>query len=92
MKIIGLDRASSITRWEKGSRIPGVQTLLMFHLLYGISVEDFFKRQLEILVPTMKERLTRRIEELKSFPQSPKITRRRAFLEAALIRLDNSSL
>lgn len=92
MKIIGLERPSTVTRWENGSRVPGIQTLLMFHLLYGISIEDLFRRQVETLLPDMQERLLQRINELRSFPQSPKMVRRSAFLENALTRLSKNTL
>lgn len=46
-------RASSLCRMEKGRRPPKIDVLLVYHLLFNISVESLFELQCRMIQPTL---------------------------------------
>lgn len=86
--VLGLAERSNIARWEGGTRTPAIETLLAFHLIYGVPVESFFRRQRDEMALTVKDAIASRIAELRAFPSVPKLARRIAYLESAFTRLN----
>lgn len=87
--ILELVKQSNVARWEGGSRTPGLETLISLHLIYGVPIESFFKRQREEIRETLKKSMDARLTLMKALPRVPKLERRIAFLESALTRLNN---
>ncbi len=85
--IFGLSDYSNISRWEQGHRVPSIEVLLAYHLLFDIPIETLFEREMEAIAKVIIERITVLLEDLKILKGSQKIKARIAFLESALKRL-----
>ena len=85
--IFGLSDYSNISRWEQGHRLPSIEVLIAYSLLFGIQIETLFERKKEEIAKAMVERIRVLIEDLKILKGSQKVKARIAFLESALVRL-----
>ncbi len=85
--ILGLSDYSNISRWEQGHRLPSIEVLIAYHLLFGIAIEAFFEREKEAIAKVLAERIKLLLENLKLLKASQKVNGRIEFLESALIRL-----
>jgi transcriptional regulator with XRE-family HTH domain len=85
--IMALADYSNISHWELGHKMPNVDILLMYHLLFDIPTESFFERQKQELKEKIRERIKQLIEQLKSGISDAKVAMRVAFLESAFTRL-----
>lgn len=78
---------SSICRFEQGVRNPNLETLIIYHLLFDISIESLFDRQKQELQQGARTRIILLIEKLKSEPTSTSTARRLETLQSILTRL-----
>lgn len=87
--LLKLPDYSNISRCEKGQRTPGVELLLVYHLLFDTSIESFFEPQSKIILLSLLEEIANLISETKKEEAIPKNTSRIKFLEQVIIRLTN---
>ena len=85
--IMGLADYSNISHWELGHKKPSPEVLIIYHLLFNISIESLYGRLKKELKQTIAERINQLIGQLKSVPSDAKIASRISFLESALNRL-----
>jgi transcriptional regulator with XRE-family HTH domain len=85
--VLKLVDQANISRWEIGMHIPGVDVLLVYHLLFEVPIESIFERQRQELVHPVVERIRERIGLLKELEPDPKLQGRIDFLSKALSRL-----
>ena len=85
--LFGLSDYSNISRWEQGRRIPSIEVLLAYHLLFGIHIEELFERKMEEMAKMLIERIRLLLANLRLLKSSQKVTGRISFLESALVRL-----
>ena len=85
--IFGLSDYSNISRWEQGHRLPSIEALIGYHLLFGIELTSLFEREKEAIAKVIAERVRLLLENLKLLKASQKVKGRMAFLESALVRL-----
>ncbi|MCB9326396.1 MAG: hypothetical protein H6571_21845 [Lewinellaceae bacterium] len=78
---------SNISRCEKGQRTPGIELLLVYHLLFDTSVESFFEPQVEIIKTKLSEQIKQLISEIKKRDNIPKDTSIITFLEQVFKRI-----
>lgn len=79
---------SNISKWEKGQRMPNIEILLTYHLLFNTSIEQFFEPQLNTIKPTLLSQIKRFIGEKKR-ENVPKHKPSISFLNQTLTRLTN---
>lgn len=85
--ILGVKDKSQVSRWEKGERKPDIYTLLSYHLLFGIPIEEMFGRQKNTLTESISKKIAERISFLKENGPDGIGLKRIAFLGDALSRL-----
>jgi transcriptional regulator with XRE-family HTH domain len=85
--IFGLSDYSNISRWEQGHRLPNLEVLIGYHLLFGIAIESLFEREKQAIAKVLAERIRLLLENLKLLKASQKVKGRMDFLESALVRL-----
>ncbi len=85
--LLGLSDYSNISRWEQGRRIPSIEMLIAYHLLFGIEIEKLFERKMEEICKMLVERIRMLLANLRMLKSSQKVTGRILFLESALVRL-----
>lgn len=85
--IAALNDHSNVSRWENGTREPGLDTLLVYGILFGVPIEAFFERQREGLVTRTRNLVAERSAELRQMPADRKLNARVAFMEAVFKRL-----
>lgn len=78
---------SNISRYEKGQRTPSIEILLVYHLLFNTSIEQFFEPNLEIVHSNLLERMENLIVDLKNESSIQNNSSRIKFLELVINRL-----
>lgn len=89
--ILSISDYANVSRWEAGLRLPNVEALLTYHLLFDVPIESLFERYKEELLPKLAGRISDRAEYLKGLPSDEKLEKRIAFLGAAAGRLSMAS-
>ncbi|MBS1686316.1 MAG: helix-turn-helix transcriptional regulator [Bacteroidetes bacterium] len=89
--ILKISDFSNVSRWEQGLRLPNVEVLMTYHLLFDIPIETIFERHKLELRPTILPRIKERIEYLKTLGEDAQVIRRIAFFSSALQRLTDKS-
>ena len=86
--LLNLSDNSPISRMENGERLPSIEVLLAYHLLFDSQLGDFFIVHRE----TVRQRLSSRIKPLvKQIEEEPRIARNQVridFLLTTLIKLN----
>ena len=85
--LMSLSEYSSISRYEKGQRTPSIEILLVYHLLFNASIEQFFEPELEIIHSNLLERMEKLIVDLKKVSSVQNNSSRIKFLELVINRL-----
>lgn len=78
---------SNISRWEKGQREPSIEFLLIYHLLFEVSIETFFEPRIETLKPSLANQIKELISETRKKDNIPKKSSIISFLDQTLIKL-----
>lgn len=89
--IMNLSDYSNLSRCEKGQRIPSIEMILVYHILFGAPLETLFEKQKLTLHTDILTRIKRLLEDLRPKDKVPKIAARISFLESVLNRLTISS-
>ena len=85
--ILKIPDFANISRWEQGQKIPGVEILLAYHLLFDIPVESLFEQQRCKLKKLLIPRIQEHIQYLKTLEHDHKVERRIDSLISILNRL-----
>lgn len=85
--LLGLTDYSNISRYEKGQREPGIELLLVYHLLFNTSIDSFFEHQSAAVRADLVNRIHGLIAELQQEKSDPKCALRIRFLEEVITRL-----
>lgn len=85
--LMSLPDYSNISRYEKGQRTPSIEILLVYHLLFNTSIEQFFEPELEIIHANLLERMEKLIVDLKKDSSVLNNSSRIKFLELVINRL-----
>jgi transcriptional regulator with XRE-family HTH domain len=85
--VMALSDFATISRWEQGAAIPSLEYLLVYHLLFDISIEDLFDRCKSQLIDEVAPRIESLLDTLRSLKPKPHVLRRMTFLREALRRL-----
>lgn len=78
---------ASVSRWERGTKVPPVRLLILYHVLFDVPIEALFQRQRDEMAAYLRGRIHSRISHLRSRRGSAKIERRISFLEGTVKRL-----
>jgi transcriptional regulator with XRE-family HTH domain len=78
---------ANVSRWEQGLKMPNVDALLVYHLLFDVPIESLFDKQKSELKKVLASRIEERIGYLRKLPGDPKLESRIGFLSSALTRL-----
>jgi transcriptional regulator with XRE-family HTH domain len=78
---------TSVSRYEKGLRDPTIEFLIVYHLLFNISIEQFFEPELEVLKSNLITQIRLLIEKLKHERNDLSNSSKIKFLEQVFIRL-----
>ena len=89
--LLDLPDHSVICRYEKGSRPPSIETLLVYHLIFDVTIESLLKIQREAVRAEIIYLVQLLLRNLKARDKIPKIRRRITFLEEALTRLNHTT-
>lgn len=89
--LLELSDSSNVSRWEKGFKKPSIEYLIGYHLLFNIPVDALIDAERYKLSQTIAERITMRLEKLRSEESEPRVAARTAFLEKTLARLTGDS-
>ena len=79
---------SSVSRWEQGIKVPPLQVIILYHILFEIPVEFMFQRQKRDMSRYLGARIRSRVNHLRTLHLSAKATKRISYLENALTRLE----
>lgn len=85
--LLGLPDDSNISRYEKGQREPGIEFLLVYHLLFDATIESFFEYQSTEIKAILLKRIESLNIELRKEPNSAKHIPKIKFLEQVISRL-----
>jgi len=78
---------TSVSRYEKGQRKPSIEFLIIYHLIFNTSIENFFEPELEIIQSKLISRIKQLIEKLKKDETDLSNSSRIKFLEQVITRL-----
>lgn len=90
--IMQLPDYSNISRAEKGVRGPSIEMLIVYHLLFDVSIESIVEREKRELRDMISRRMLLRLEELRLLPPDEKLAARISFLATALTRLSDKGI
>ena len=85
--IMQLPDYSNICRAEKGVRGPSIEMLIVYHILFNVSIESIVEKEKRQLTELLRRRITLRLQDLESVPKDEKLIVRIAFLRQVLGRL-----
>ena len=88
--LMGIPDYSNISRCENGQRAANIELLLVYHHLFEVSIETFYRQHSEVIAEKILPRLIQLTEDLKSKEKVPKNLSRVRFLERVITRLSNS--
>ena len=80
---------STVSRYEKGLRVPSIELLLLYHHLFDTSIESFFELQSQAILKDLSRDIQCLIEEIQKEELTSKNTLRIKFLEEIIIKLTN---
>lgn len=78
---------TSVSRYEKGQRNPSIEFLIVYHLLFNISIEQFFEPELEIIKSNLITQIKLLIEKHQNEGSELSNSSKIKFLEQVIIRL-----
>lgn len=85
--LLGLPEHTNVCHWESGRRSPSLEVSILYHLLFEIPHEKFFKEGNEAFVKVIAERIPVLLDGLRNGPIDSQVRSRIAFLESTLNRL-----
>jgi transcriptional regulator with XRE-family HTH domain len=85
--ILKISDFANVSRWEQGLKIPSIEILLSYHLLFNIPIESIFEKQKQALQKTIIPRIQAHIAYLKTLGNNAKIQSRINYLGSILNRL-----
>lgn len=85
--ILRISDFSNVSRWEQGIRLPNVEVLMTYHLLFDIPIETLFERHKAELRQIIGPRIQERIDYLLTLGEDPKVICRVNFFSKALARI-----
>jgi transcriptional regulator with XRE-family HTH domain len=88
--LLELSDYANVSRWEQGNRLPNIEALVAYHLLFDVPIEDLFERQKRDLAQSLCKRIALRLQSLTNQKQDRKTISRITFLNAALTKLTQS--
>jgi DNA-binding XRE family transcriptional regulator len=89
--LMGFQEHTHVCRHEKGKRIPPIEMILSYHIIFDKSVEDLFYGYRKELIHNIQQRVPHLIQELKKLRPSPRLTERIKCLSNIYHRLTNLS-
>ena len=81
--LFGFREYSSICHWEKGKRIPTLEIIIFYHLLFDVPADSLFDNQKKVIA----NRIGTLIAKLKPQEANPQLQSRIRFLDSSLKRL-----
>jgi transcriptional regulator with XRE-family HTH domain len=85
--ILNLYDHNTVSNWERGANRPLLESLLSYHLIFDLPIDDFFKEQKKIIAETLSNRIPLLIQQLKSEKPDFKQKLRIEFLESVLTKI-----
>ena len=85
--LLGLPDDSNISRYEKGQREPGIEFLLVYHLLFNATIESFFEYQSAEVRANLLQRIEALNIGLRKDGNNAKHLSKIKFLEQVISRL-----
>jgi transcriptional regulator with XRE-family HTH domain len=90
--LLDMDDYSSISRYEKGKRVPSIDLLIMYHFLFNVPIEDFFEEKSLTITSKLNLRIKELIAKLKSDTTTSNNLQRAKYLEEVIINLNSQGL
>jgi transcriptional regulator with XRE-family HTH domain len=85
--VMQLSDYANVSRWERGERIPDIEKLLMYELLFNVPISELFDRQKSEVAQAMAKRIGSLLSELKTPYPTSIVADRIAYLDSVLTRL-----
>jgi transcriptional regulator with XRE-family HTH domain len=85
--LLRLPDVSNISRYEKGQRTPSIKLLLVYYLLFDVSVEKFFEHQSDEIKVDLEKQIEGLINDLTKGPDPGGNSARIEFLRQVIIRI-----
>ena len=79
--LLGSECRTRVSRYERGSRLPDLETLLAYEVIFGVPARDLFAGLYEEIERRTHERAMRLVQELAKDPPTPETRYRRASVE-----------
>lgn len=86
--LLQMPDVTRVSRYEKGQRAVNIEMLLMYHLLFRVSIEEFFEQDSNVVRANLLQRADSLISKLKNSPDFNSKGRIK-YLEEVIIRLTN---
>ena len=79
--LLGDERVSQVSRYERGLRLPDLETVLAYEAIFGVHARDLFAGLFEEIERRTHERARLLAEELAQVPSTPEVEHRREAVE-----------
>lgn len=89
--LLALDNNSSLSRYESGERIPGLEVMLTYHLLFSVPITKLFHHHREAMRQKLLRMVPQLIEMLNAQEKTANVASRLFELEATLIKLKETA-
>lgn len=84
--IFGIQKVS-ISRYEKGKRLPSLPIILLYHLIFNVPLYSLFKRMYVDYQEKVLKRTRELIELLDEDTTSPRVQERISYLQSVVNRI-----
>ena len=81
-KLLNTQDCSTLSRCERGCRKPNLEIILTYHILFEVSVEKLFEKEMKYTFSKIAQNIDPLIDELKSHDSSRKVDTRIKFLNS----------
>ena len=85
--ILKIPDFANVSRWEQGLKVPGIDIMLAYHLLFDTPIESFFDRKKRDIKKLIVAQIQERILYLSKLEPDTKIQGRIDCLRSILTRL-----
>lgn len=85
--IMGVPVSVNVSQWEHGTRNPTLETILLYHVLFGVPIESLFAERITQIQIDVAERSKLLLVQLRSMPPTIKVQNRISFLESFIAKV-----
>ncbi len=88
--LLGCRAGSKASRYERGVRVPTLETILAYELVFGVPARDLFPEVFAAIQAGLTDRVRALYQELDAAPVTPQVQQQLSGLWDALVRMGAS--